>query len=160
MKKRIYPKAIMLIGVFPLVSVSLVGFFYVILGTILTELGLLPLDVQLMVNYHIVTVSAPVGLVSGIIYWNSRRITIEKDELVVRAKYSKVKRTRIKMGDIIEVCTNEQMGEVKPCFHIHTKEEDIILNEKWYDEEALNKLVNNITKENPEAKLHTLKLSN
>ena len=156
MKRIIYPKTFLLLGVFPLTAYALITFVYIIVGGVLNYLNVLPLNVELMMNYHVLTFCLPLGAVIGVFYWSRSKITIKNDELKVRTKLTQITRTSIKMDEIESICLGEVEGEDSTSkFHIHLKGEDIKIIEFWYDEQAMLEIAQNIKKCNPKIKMNT-----
>jgi len=126
MKKNYYPKTMMLIGVFPIVAVVLVSVLYIVVGMILKVIGILPLDIMLVMEYHIITICIPLGILFGILYWNSSRITIKDDSITVKNAIIKFSRTKVYIKDIESLCIHEKDENDETCkFHIHVKKQNI-----------------------------------
>lgn len=153
--KRIYPKAFLLLGGFPLIASAILGLLYVFLGSIISELNILSLNQELFINYHFLTLTIPSSFLIGLLYWNSRRITVRGNEVLIRTEVSNFKRSRIKIDEIIEICAHEKENNDASCkFHIHTPEEDIKVIEFWYDEKELLALAKEIKNRNPKTKVN------
>lgn len=153
--KRIYPKKLLLIGMFPLIAFSFIVVIYLIVSGVLNATGMLPLNTELMLSYHILTICLPMGIVTGLLYGIRRRIVIRKDEVLLCTKYSSIKRKRIKMGDIIEICANEiDANDASAKFHIHLKDENLKITEFWYDVDDMLALAKEIKVNNPDLKMN------
>jgi len=106
-------------------------------------------------SYHILTICLPLSFVIGITYWINSSIVIKTDEIVFRADVTKLKRQRVKMGDIIEICAHEiEAEDSTKKFHIHCTGENCKIIEFWYDEKALIELAKEIKTQNPKVKMN------
>lgn len=154
MKTKIYPKAFLLIIVFPLVAFAFVTMLYLVGVSFLNYFNVLPLNIELMVSYHVLTICLPLGFFIGSIYWLNSNITIYKDEVMIRSKITDLKRKKIKMGDIVEITAHEiEADDATNKFHIILKDADHKIIEFWYDEAALLKLAKEIKSNNPKLKV-------
>lgn len=156
MRKKFYPKAFLLLGVFPLTAYAVVTFIYIIVGGILDYLNVLPLNVELMMNYHVLTICLPFGAVLGMFYWSRSKITINEDVIKLRTNLTQVKRTSVKIKDIKEICAHTiEQDDSTAKFHIHLKDENLKIIEFWYDSTAIIELAKDIKKRNPNIKVNT-----
>lgn len=153
MKQRIFPKAYLLVGFFPLIALVFLTVLYLVVGGILEVLNVLPLRLELLMNYHVLTICLPIGFIVSIHYWVTSGITIKQDEVILRTSITKFKREKIKMGDILELCVHEkEENDSTTKFHIHLKDDDVKIVEFWYDEKALILLAKALKTINPKIK--------
>jgi len=155
MKRRIYPRKFLLMGIFTLIAYECIAIIYLVLGAILEFVKILPLHLELMMEYHVLTVSLPLGFVIAMIYWASSKITIKKDELLIKSSLRRIRREKIKVDEIVEICAHEiESTDSTLKFHIHLADKDLKIIEFWYDENSLLTLAKELVSKNPKIKVN------
>lgn len=155
MKRKIYAKTYLLIGLFPLIGFVLFTLIYLVVGGVLSRFDILPLNYELYMGYHILTICLPLGLVFGVLYWRASKITLRDNEVIIRTKRHSLKRNRIKMGDIIEICAheNDSNDSINKC-RVQCVNQELELVEFWYDEKELENLAREIKTRNPNIRIN------
>lgn len=155
MNRRIYPRTFLLLAMFPLIAFTFTSIIYLAGATFLDYLNLLPLHIELLMSYHVLTICLPLGFVIATIYWSRSKIIVKNGEIIFRSKLLTIRKSRVKIGDIIEICAHETgKNDATKKFHIHLEDENLEIIEFWYDEAAMLDLAKTIKSNNPNIKMN------